>query len=134
MLELEHHAQLPAVLGAVFPGALHIGAPRLPYSDQALLDERLPGQLFQELVEPGAVAGDLPVRVLGDLVDDVQPEALHALVHPEADHVVQLPAEDGVLPVQIRLLDGKLVKIVLLQQGDVGPHGAAEYRLHVVGR
>ena len=44
------------------------------------------------------------LRVLGELVDDVDPEAVDAAVEPEAQHVVHRRLYLGVVPVQVGLL------------------------------
>ena len=44
-------------------------------------------------------------EVLGNQVDDVHAEAVHALVQPEAHDVVDLFADLRVLPVQVGLLN-----------------------------
>ena len=84
-------------------------------------------------MEPWAVAGDLELRVLADLVDDIQAEALHPLIHPEADGLVELGAHFGILPVQVGLLRGELMEIILPQFGNIGPGRAAETGLHFIG-
>ena len=134
MLKLEHHAQLAAVRGAVQLRPLGIRAPGLAYSDQPLLKKGLPGHFPEKLVEPGAVDGDFSVGILGDLVDDVQPEAGNALVHPEAEHPVQFLPQSGIVPVEVRLFRGELMKIPLPQFWHIFPGGAAKSGPHVVGR
>ena len=98
MLELEDHAQLAAIGGAVESGTLGVRAPGLANRHKALFQQGLSRQLPEILVKPGTIGGDLPVRILGDLVNDIQPEARHALAHPEADYVIQLPPEHGRCP------------------------------------
>ena len=133
VLKLEHHRQLGTIRGTVQLGPLHIRAPGLAHGDQPRLGEGVGGQLPQEFMELGSVAGDLQIRVLADLVDHIQPEALHALVHPEADGFVKLGAHGGILPVQVRLLRGKLMEIVLPQLRNIGPGRAAEDGAHLIG-
>lgn len=72
--------------------------------------------------------------ILQDLVDHVDPEAVHAPVEPEAQHVVHGGHELRVAPVQVRLLDQVRVQVALAR-GRVGlPRGAAEGREPVVRR
>ena len=84
-------------------------------------------------METGAVAGNLQFRILADLVYHIQAEALHTLVYPIAHNVIDLPADLGVFPVQIRLLGCKLVEIVLFQFRHIGPGGAAKHGPHIIG-
>ena len=134
VLELEYHAQLAGIRGAVQLGPLGVGTPGLTHGNQTFFAERFRGQLPQELMEPGAVVGDAQVGVFRDLVDDIQAEALHALLHPEADGLVQIPAQIGIFPVQVRLLHSELVEVILLKLRDVSPGGAAEGSPHLIGR
>ena len=53
------------------------------------------------------------VRVLAQMVDHVEAEAAHALVGPPADHVIELPPQGGVGPVEVRLLLGELIVVIL---------------------
>src|SRR5699024_12302679 len=64
---------------AIYSLSLHDALPIFAHGDQAAFLEGLGAELPEKFVEPGPVAGDAPVGLLGDLVDDVQPEALHAL-------------------------------------------------------
>ena len=133
LLKLEHHGKLASVRRTVqfCPG--DIGAPGLAHGDKTALLEGLDAEFPQKLMEPGAVVGDLAVRFLGDLIDHIQPEALHPLLHPPQDHVVNLPPQGRVLPVQVRLLGCKLVEVILPHLRDPLPGRAAKHRLHVVG-
>ena len=134
LLELEHHAEHAAVGGAVLPGPGDIRAPGLAHRHKVGSAPGLPVQLVQELHQPGAVGGDLAVGVLGDLVDDVQPEPLDPLGHPGADHGVQLLADGGVLPVQVGLLGSELMEVVLAQLGHIGPSRPPKGGAHLIGK
>ena len=134
VLELEHHAQLAAVGGGVELGTFHVSAPGFAHGHQTLFAEGLPGQFPEVFVQAGAVAGDLQVGLLGDLVDDVQTEAFDALIDPEADHVIQFPADIGIFPIQVGLFHRKLMEVILAKMGHPGPAGAAEAGPHAVGR
>ena len=85
-------------------------------------------------MEAGTVAGDLPIRILADLVDDIQAETGNALFHPEADALIQFFSHGGIFPVQIRLLHGKLVEIPSAHFRRIGPGRAAEGGAHGIGR
>ena len=98
LLKLEHHGKLTAVRVAVQPGTGNIRTPGLAHRDQAAFLEGLGAQFPQKLMQAGSVGGDAVVRVLGDLVNDIQAETLHAPVHPPQDHVVQFPAQTGGYP------------------------------------
>ena len=83
-------------------------------------------------MKPWTVVGDTPVGLLRDLVNHIQAEPAHAPVHPPEDHVIDLPPHFRILPVQIRLLWGKLMKIILSQLRHPLPRRAAEHSLHIV--
>ena len=134
MLELKYHGELAAIRIAVELCPLRVRSPGFSHSDEIPLLEGLPAHLPDKLVEPGAVGSNTQVRLLGDLVNDIQAEAAHALVHPPQDHVVDLPADFLVLPVQIRLFHGKLVEIILLKLRNPLPGRAPESCLHVIGK
>ena len=78
----------------------------------------------------------VPVRqggVLGDHVDDVHPEAVHAAVQPPAHHLVDRLPDLGVLPVEVGLLAGEQVQVVLAGVGVVLPGRPGEERPPVGG-
>ena len=82
VLELEHHGKFTAVRVAVELRTLHIRAPCLADRDQRALLERFAAQFPDKFVQTRTVLGDFLIRLLGDLVDDVQTEAPNALIHP----------------------------------------------------
>ncbi len=75
-------------------------------------------------------------RVLRDLVDRVEPQAVDAAVHPEADHVVHRGLDLGVVPVEVGLLGHERVQVPLARGRVERPRRAdgAELRRPVVGR
>ncbi len=73
-----------------------------------------------------------PLR-LDHPVGDVDAEAVHAEVEPEAQDRLELRVDLGVLPVQVGLLGGEQVEVPLTV-GQPRPRRAAEHRLPVVGR
>ncbi|MCY1239920.1 hypothetical protein D9M72_527380 [compost metagenome] len=126
VLELEHHVHLAPGRVCEQDGVLHRDAGHLAHGQQRLIPagENFEVHFVQELVDPGsghevraAVAEQhavslWPVRqggVLGDEVDDVHPEAVHAAVQPPVHHVVDGGADLRVFPVQVRLLPGEQV-------------------------
>ena len=134
VLKLEHHREFLAPRVAEDGGVLHIGAPGLTHGHQIGAAKGVGVQLPDIGMQHRAVGGNSQVRVLGNLVDDIQPETAHALVHPKADGLVQLLPQGGVVPVQVRLFDGKLVEIILPHLGHPGPGRAAKGGPHLVGR
>ena len=85
-------------------------------------------------MQVGAFSGDHLVGLLGNGVNDVQTEAAGALICPPVHHIEQSLPDFGIVPVQVRLLDGILMQIVLLAILAPLPGRAAEHRAHLIGR
>ena len=149
VLELEHHLQLVAVETGVERGIVHGHAGGFAHGHDRVLAEHLAVHFLQELVHARAVSGDGQGvveaasqdcgilgegEVLGNQVDDVHAEAVHALVQPEAHDVVDLFADLRVLPVQVGLLDGEVVQVELAGRLVPLPYGGAEAGNPVVRR
>ena len=134
VFKLEHHGELAAVRIAVQLCILCIGSPCLSYSDQISLLKNVSAHLPDKLMKPRPVGRDLPVRFLGDLINDIQPEASHALFDPPVDHIVYFLAYCRIVPVEIRLFHRELMKIVLLYFRNPLPGRAAEGCSHIIGR
>ena len=103
VLKLEDHGKFAAIRVAVELCPLRVCSPGFSHGDEIPFLESLPAHLLYKLVKPGTIGRDPKIRLLGDLVNDIQAEPAHALVHPPQDHVIDLPADFLVLPVQIRL-------------------------------
>ena len=71
--------------------------------------------------------------VLGETVGDVDAEAVHAAVQPEAQDRVELLADLGQLPVEVGLLGGEQVEVPLAVRHP-GPGAATELGHPVGGR
>ena len=134
MLKLEHHRKFLAPRVTEDRRVLYGSAPGFTHGHQVGAAKGVGVQLPDVGMQHRAVGGDLQIGILGNLVNDIQPEAAHALVHPKADSLVQLLPQGGIVPVQVRLLDGKLVEIILPHLGHPGPGRAAKSGLHLVGR
>ena len=149
VLELEDHLQLVAVETGVERGVVHGHAGGFAHGHDRVLAEDLAVHLLQEFVYARAVGCDgqgvveaagqyggvlWEGEVLGNQVDDVHAEAVHALVQPEAHDVVDLFADLRVLPVQVGLLDGEVVQVELAGRLVPFPHGGAEAGNPVVRR
>ncbi|CAH0322719.1 hypothetical protein SRABI128_04971 [Microbacterium sp. Bi128] len=148
VLELKHHVHLgPGGVG-VQDGVVHGHAGHFADGEQfaGALREDFPVHLLQELVHAGAVdvergavtkelaVGHRAVRergVLGDEVDDVHPEPVHASVQPPVHHLVDRGADLRILPVQVRLLLRKDVQVVLPGGLVELPRGPGERRAPV---
>ncbi len=72
--------------------------------------------------------------ILGDVIDGVEAEAVHAARQPEAQHVVHRRAHVGVAPVEVRLLFEEGVQIILSRGLVPLPDRAAHDTNPVVGR
>ena len=129
VLELEDHVHLAPRRVGEQPGVLHRHAGHLAHRQQPVpAGEHLPVHLLQVIVQPRAVdeglrpvrvrltAGDAAVRqrrVLGDHVDDVHPEAVHAPVQPPPHHRVHGLPDLRVVPVEVGLPAAEQVQVVL---------------------
>jgi len=74
------------------------------------------------------------LRVLDQVPDHIDAEAVDAFAKPEAHDVMDGLAHFRIAPVQIRLLGEEGVVIILLRGHVVGPRAAAEFRHPVVRR
>jgi len=77
-------------------------------ADRAVLGRRLGALDHRDLPVPVGQA-----RGLHQAVSHVDPEAVHALVEPEPQHVLELGAHLGVLPVEVRLTGVEQVQVPL---------------------
>ena len=100
----EHHGELTSVRIAVEFCDLGRCSPCFADCDQIAFLERLPAHLLQEFVESRPIVRDSQIRFFRDLVDHIQPEPAGTFLHPPEDHIIDLPADLRILPVQIRLL------------------------------
>src|SRR5260370_26358729 len=74
------------------------------------------------------------LRILDQMPDHIDPEAVDPFPKPEAHDVINGLAHRGIAPVQIRLLAEEGVIIILPGRGVVFPGAAAEFRQPVVRR
>ena len=80
----------------------------------------------------GPAVGQL--RHLGDEIDHVLSEAVHAHIQPEAHNTLDLFADLGIVHVEVGLFFGKNVQIILSSLLVVLPREALELAVPVVGR
>ena len=85
-------------------------------------------------VQHRTIIRDLQIRFFCNLINHVQPEATDTTFNPEIDNFIDFFSNFRVIPIQIRLLYGKLVKIVLLHIRNPSPCRTAEAGFHVVWR
>ena len=120
-----------------------VGVEHLAHRKGLVGSEGLPFHLLQKLAQtlchaglrkhPAAVGKAVrPVRrvvpegqVLFDVHNGVDAETRHALVQPPVDHVVDLPAQRRILPVQVRLLFVKEMQVVKIALAGYQAPGAA---------
>ena len=145
-VKLDQHVQDSLAAADIGKSRLHGCKGRLSDLHGAVLARHLP-ELLQILVQVGAVLvkgqsvdrghkgpAVRHIRVLGDEVDDVLPESVHAHIQPEAHDALDLFADFGVVHVQVRLFFGKNVKIVLFSLLVVLPGDPLKLAVPVVGR
>ena len=86
----------------------------------------IPGRMRGGVLRAGQpLAGVGQLRILGQAVRDVDAEPVDTPVEPEPQHVLELGAHLGVLPVEVRLRRREQVQIPL-PVGKPGPGRAAE--------
>ena len=86
-------------------------------------------------VERAGLSGPVwQAGLLRDEVDHIHAKAVHALIQPEAHHVVHALTHIGVLPVQVGLLGGEQVQVILAGGLVLFPRRAAEAGAPVVGQ
>ena len=99
MLKLEYHGKLTAIRIAVELCPVKVCSPGFSYSNQISLLEGLFAQFTEILVQSWSVYGDFLIRLLGNLVDYIKPEAANSLIHPPENHIVDFPANLWIFPV-----------------------------------
>ena len=134
MLELEYHGKFVSVRVTVKLCPFHIRAPGLAYGDQFSLLEGLAAHFPDKCMEHRAVRRNLKIRFLCDLIDHVQTESAHTFVHPPEDHIIDLPANLLIFPVQIRLFYRKLMEIILSKLRHPLPGRTAKGGSHFIRR
>ena len=128
MFELKNHGKLAAIGIGVQARILRRGAPCLPYRYKSWRTEGVFAHLTDILVQMRAVHVHAEGRVFSEVVDYVKPKAPDALIDPEANHIVKLLPQERILPVKVRLFNGKLIIVILSQLRHKLPGGAAELR------
>ena len=112
VVKLEQSGKLPPFRGALPPDLGNVAGPALPYREQ--LAGAVPVKKVPDVfVEPGSETIPVPGEVLGNLVDDVDAEAVGSQIHPEIHHFLHFPDHGGVFPVQVRLAHGVGVEVIL---------------------
>ena len=115
MIKGENHVQLMPVLPGKKPGHLHSHPRRLPHGKSVGSVKRLTAQLPQIIMKMGAVKIMLNSHIahhfshafiavgkpflLGNIVDNIQAEAVHALFQPPFYHGNDFGAQPGIIPV-----------------------------------
>jgi hypothetical protein len=120
----DQRARRPVPVGDAPPAPVHLVHLGL------VAGERVAAQTHRRDRRGVRVVGQ--ARRLEQAVRDVDPQAVHAPVEPEPDHVVEEPGGLRVAPVPVRLLRGVQVQVCLLV--DAGPGRAAEDAGPVVRR
>ena len=132
VVKLEQRAQFAPLHGAVAAHFLLVAHPALAHGEQ--LRRLFPAeQRVDELMQPGAEAVAARLEVLGDLVDHVHPEAVHAHVHPEVHHILHGLDHGGIVPVQVGLAHSVGMQVILPPHFVERPGAAPEAALPVVG-
>ena len=124
-IELDQHVQHTVLSRYVGKGFFYAGKRSFANLDRAVFQGRLP-ELLQVSVQIGTVLikGEAvddrhkgqTVRkpgILGDKIDDILPESVHAQVQPEAHDALYFFAHPGVIHIQIRLLARENMQVIL---------------------
>ena len=93
----------------------------------------LQGVVVLQAGEEGALFGALQT-VLPEQVDHIAPEARHPLVQPEAENILDLLQDGGVVVIEVRLPLIEEVEVVLAPLGVELPAVPAEKAGPVVGQ
>ena len=146
-LELDDHVDdLAGLFLDVFQRLLHVHHGSLSQGHAVVIRERAVvelGQVLQQVravvvLEKAAGRGHQPVvgqtLGLGDEGDHVLAEAVYALVQPEAEDFLHFLPHEGVVHVQVRLLDSEEVQVVFAAQLVILPGLALEKTVPVVGQ
>ena len=132
MFKLEHHRQLAAIRRTVQFCPFQVCPPCFANRHHAPFLESFGAEFAQIFMQAGTIIGDTTVRLLRDLVNDIQAETCNSLFHPPKDHIIQFPAQCRVFPVQVRLLGRKLMEIILPDFRYPCPRGTAKSGLHII--
>ena len=126
VFKLKHHGEFGPVRVAVELRALHIRAPGFSDRHQAGSVKGFPAHLTYIGMQRGGALHEAVVRILSQMVHDVQAEPAYPPILPPVDHSIELRSERRIIPVQIRLLDRKLMEVILTQFGHPLPCRTAE--------
>ena len=126
MHELEHHAQFRPGIPRVLQAVRHAYMAGLPHAEHVVGLKHPGAHLLQKFVYAGAVVhigeavsieqAGFPIQkplVLGDHVDPVQPEPIHALFLPKQHDGINGFPHRRIFPVEIRLFRQEAVHIIL---------------------
>src|SRR5699024_7523848 len=78
------------------------------------------------------VCRDFLIWFFGNLIDDIQTESSNTFVHPPKNHIVNLPSDLWIFPVQVRLFYRKLMEIILTKLRYPFPGRTAKGCLHII--
>ncbi len=128
MLEVEHHAELAAIVVRIVLHMGEIGPPGLPHRDDPLAAEAGSIELANIVVQARAIAHGKPVPLLAHHVDHIEAKSLDPFAQPEVDHRCHLGAHRRVVPVQIGLTGIEVVQVVAIKLRHILPAAAAKNR------
>ncbi len=128
MLEVEHHAELAAIVVRIVLHMGEIGPPGFPHSYYPLTAEARGIELADIVVQVRAVAHGQPVPLLAHHVDHIEAKSLDPFAQPEVDHRRHFGPHRRVVPVQIGLTGIEVVQVVAIKRWHVLPAAAAKNR------
>ena len=143
MMEAEDHGQFFRLRIRVSDTVLQCGGRHLSHCNHILIFSKgLPVHLPEEFMNPRAVCVELlsvPLQViligpLGDQIDHVKPESLHAFFDPEVQDIIAGTPYIRILPVQICLRHMEQMEVILICLRQIAPCAPAEIRHPVRGR
>ncbi len=133
MLEVEHHAELAAIVVRIVQHMGEIGPPGLPHRDDPLAAEARGIELADIVVQARAVAHGQSVPLLAHHVDHIEAKSLDPFAQPEVDHLCHFGPHRRVVPVQIGLTRVEVVQVVAIKRWHILPAAAAKNRGNGVG-
>ncbi len=109
VLKGEDHAELSALGRGEIHGIRRSCPGALAHGEQIAAGQDFPVHFLKIIMQARSheiviFACSAVIKLLGDQIDDIHPEPVHALVQPEFHQIIDFTAHRFIVPVEIRLL------------------------------